>query len=205
MPADIVLTISHTDRSVEITENPLSIKDGMFHISLKGYDNASAKNILWYVYYPVQNESCDTNGILWNARKYRKVDSEIISENTDNTEKYADVRVDYNPTADRQCLIAGIDGHIELVVERNLSEFSLSGALTRALSPEKNLKSQVTFSSTSPLLPDIGADSEAYDKVVSALKSNIVKKLATTPTVDITEENIMITPDAIKITGEFQE
>ena len=200
LPSDISVTISQDSQKIHIQEATDFPKDRKFLVQFpkEFYQNFSSENILWYVYYPAKGETCSEEGGSWNARKYTKttaMKTETISKNDKNYDIFA---VEFNSNTPRQCLLAGFAGDIQLVVDRSLPKFSLEGVVTSMLTPQDDLKTQVQFSSESVLVPEGFIDN-------SDLKKEILQKITVSPSIDLNEDDIILSKNSISLIGAFQE
>lgn len=83
-----------------------------------------------------------------------------------------------------------------------MDDFVITPGVSRVLTPEENLTSQVVFDFSQPIFSEYETqDEESMKKIHAALQ----KKISISPNVDIAASSFHITPQRIEITGVFQE
>lgn len=184
IPNDVYFNyISDKNDFFEISEkwNP---KDNKFEIKILD-SNIKIEDFVFYEYYPV-DWICFSNDFLWDSEKYKKIQPKniTISENSYILDIF------YNSENKNQCLIAGYSNQIIPVIDRILDDFSFSWESEYVLNSSDNLKSKISFNSSSKLLTNIS-------------KKNLLNKISISPSVDFTENDITIFDDKITITWEF--
>lgn len=138
---------------------------------------------------------------------YTPLEPKIIHPNTKNGQISTEqIVLPYDINASRLCIIAGVGGVFHTVEDRTLEPFSVTGATLDVLSPEYNMKSQVEFRFSDALYQDRGAlYSAEYIAHRGAAKVDFLKHLDVSPHLDITPNDLVLTPDRAILTLPLQE
>lgn len=195
LPSDISLQISENNEKIEISNSGIPSEINTFSVNFP--ENISSKNILWYVYYPKNNESCYSDNIFWDAYRFSRVDVTL----DENNENIFHLDIDSKKNI---CLIAGLSNQIIPVLDRKLNDFSYTADISQVLDTEENIQDEIIFSFSSPILPDFDADSEIYKKLKTEKISEILKHISISPNIDFSEKNIDINANSLRIIADFQ-
>ncbi len=153
-----------------------------------------------------QSEGNSFGALPWDSKKYKKVNAHRQSFTKKGQIMQAVYSVDLDPTIPRQCLLAGVSNNIQVVLDRTLTPFVLTGTLTDILSPEYDMKSRIEISFSSPLFTDSGSlYSPEYIAYRSQQKKNLLARIHISPDIGLTESGIVLTPQKLSIVGDFKE
>lgn len=99
LPSDVVLQLSENSENIEILKSEIPSESNIFSVNFP--ESINSKNILWYVYYPRNEESCYNDNIFWDAYRFSRVNA-TRDENNENI-FYLDI-----DTKKNICLVAGL-------------------------------------------------------------------------------------------------
>lgn len=204
LPRDIWLTYNSTlpsDFSIQKVWLP---RDANYKLQLYGYGELAPRDVRWYMHTDPSIPCSARDG--WDSRRWSKVTPQEI-ETKDAWQIYnRTYHLDIPVQSPHLCVIAGIGGDFVVAEYRNITEFSVTGALTSVLSPEYDMKSEIEFRFSHSLYSDTGElYSPAYIENRKKQKIEFLKRLDIVPFVPITEDQISLTPDRATILGNFQE
>ena len=116
------------------------------------------------------------------------------------------IRLPYDLSASRLCIVAGVSGHYQLVEDRVLEPFTMTGETLDTLSPEYDMKSQIEFRFSRDIYTDTGTlYSPAYIDNRQSAKVEFLKHLDMTPALPITPLDLTLTPDRAILTLPLKE
>ncbi len=116
------------------------------------------------------------------------------------------IQLPYNLDAPRLCIIAGVGGVFRTIENRTLDPFTVTWATLDTLSPEYDMKSQVEFRFSHSLYQDQWTlYSPEYIAHRSAAKIDFLKHLDVSPHIDITPDDLILTPDRAILTLPLKE
>jgi hypothetical protein len=132
---------------------------------------------------------------------------ESHTASTKNGQKYmGQVRLPYDLSADRVCIVAGVGGQYVVVEDRLLDPFSITGSLVNILSPEYDMKSQIEFRFSHDIYKDRGVlYSPEYISHRTDAKIDFLKSLQISPHIELTPDDVILTPDRAILTLNLEE
>lgn len=190
IPQDIVLEYSEEKQNFIIDKKYDFKNRGKYQFLVE--TTYKIEDISWYLYYPIDGEKCNENGIYWDIRKYESIKPNIVSAKNSDGKILSEVYLDANIKKKNRCILAGISNHIIPVVDENIPDFSMESSLLYALNPDDNLLSQIHFTLHSPIIPDFDEKSAEYEKWEQDLKKEMISKINISPSVEILPENIIV-------------
>lgn len=202
-PRDILLVETDLPRAIEISPVGLP-RDRTYQVDMYGYDGLTPDAIAWYIHHD-SDRTCEVSD-SWDSLSFEKVKTIKIDEGKSSQIDTASYMLDYDNSQSRVCIIAGVGGDFQTIVDRHLREFSASTNILDMLSPEYDMQSRIEFTFSEDIYTDTGKlYSPEYMKNRSDAKIAFLKQLDISPNVPLTEANISLTPDRASIIGAFQE
>ncbi len=175
-----------------------------YEVKLTGYRDHRADDIRWYQ-IPIgniqTNEVCSLRNqdpSKWQEvkAKRRSGDPEIKAIYHLNLDKY--------PTG--SCIVGGIGGDLQYINYEILPEFSATGSLTHALSPEYDMRSRIEFDFSTDIFSDTGTIySDIYIEHRRQEKIEFLKKLSISGNIHIEEKDIELSPRKAIILANMTE
>ncbi len=203
LPRSIELRSATAPYDISIMRTGLD-RDAVFHVEMYGIPGATTRDIRWYMHTdPSRNCRVDD---AWDSTIWKKVTATELSRKNPWVREEAEYRLSYDTALPRVCIVAWVAGQFVTVVDRKIDEFTITGSLVSTLSPEYDMQSEVEFRFSHDIFADTGAlYSEDYIANRLAEKVAFLQKLDITPHVDITPDQVVMTPSRASIVGNFAE
>lgn len=204
LPRNITTSYSETIKKIEIERKGLP-KDLVYQIKMSGYKDISPDNIRWYIKKIDENtNSCDIS--TWNGKSWKKVSVKNISSYSNGDLHTVNYKLNLNEYPSSSCLVAWVSGDFEYIRFEQLSNFTATGNITDILSPEYDMQTRIEFRFTTDVFMDTGAlYSDTYIENRRNEKIEFLKKLSISPGVNITENDLELTPNKAVIYAPLQE
>jgi hypothetical protein len=175
-----------------------------YEVTISGYSDLTADDIRWYQ-VPLHTENgyhqCDIK--KWEQSRWQEIKAKRRSG---DREKKALYHLDIDTYPEGNCIVAGIGGDIRSLSLDPLPEFTATGELTHALSPEYDMRSRVEFHFATDIFADTGAlYSESYIEHRRQEKIDFLKKLSISGDIQISENDIELSPQRAIILANLTE
>ncbi len=104
------------------------------------------------------------------------------------------------------CIIAGVGGDFQYIRYDNIASFTASGIVTDLLSPEYEMQSRIEFHFSTDIFADSGTlYSEEYLEHRRMAKIEFLKQLSISPNINITENDIELSPNKAVVYANLLE
>jgi uncharacterized protein YfaS (alpha-2-macroglobulin family) len=235
LPRDITLAYNDIPKSLSIDplSDP---RDQKYNISLYGLTDYTPSDIRYYAHYDasadcsisswwaprsperyiqtplkgmpaVSAEISSGSFFSWDPWIYTPIAPEITTQESRDGQKWiSQVKLPYDLSKSRICIIAWVAGQYRVLEDRFLWVWSITGSTIQALSPEYDMKSQIEFRFSEDIYRDRGAlYSAEYISHRNDAKIAFLKSLRITPNVDLSPENLILTPERAIVTLPLKE
>lgn len=203
LPRSIELRWTTVPYNLFITPSGLS-RDAYFDVDMYGFEWLDTSDIRWYMHTdPKRNCYMED---AWDSTVWNKIPADQISHNNTGLRDTARYHLSYDTTTPRVCIVAGVAWQFITVLDRAIDDFTVTGSVVSVLSPEYDLQSEIEFRFSHDIFADTWAlYSEEY--IANRLKEKVafLQKLDITPRVDITPDQIVMTPSRVSILAHFDE
>jgi alpha-2-macroglobulin len=138
---------------------------------------------------------------------YTEIIPEIVTPSSKDGQRWiTQVKLPYDLSQSRLCIVAWVAGQYRIIEDRLLDPFTITGSTLQALSPEYDMKSQIEFRFSQDIYSDIGAlYSREYIDHRHESKIAFLKSLSITPRIDISPDDVMLTPEQAILTLPLKE
>lgn len=148
-----------------------------YEVKLTGYKELTADDIRWYripMHYTPGFDECYIRSL--EPSKWQEIKAKRRSG---DPEKKAIYHLDQGTYPEGSCIVAGIAGDLYSLRFEHLGEFSVTGSLTHALSPEYDMRSRIEFDFSTDIFADTGAVyNDVYIEHRQQEKIKFLKKLS---------------------------
>jgi uncharacterized protein YfaS (alpha-2-macroglobulin family) len=203
LPRDFASSYSDEVKNFEINSIGLP-RDMDYEVKLTGYKELTADDIRWYripMHYTPGFDECYIRSL--EPSKWQEIKAQRRSG---DPEKKAIYHLDINTYPEGSCIVAGIAGDLYSLRFEHLGEFSVTGSLTHALSPEYDMRSRIEFDFSTDIFADTGVIySDAYIEHRRQEKIEFLKKLSISGGIEIGEEDIELSPRKAIILANMTE
>jgi uncharacterized protein YfaS (alpha-2-macroglobulin family) len=233
LPRNITLTPSDVPKGLDITRIG-DARDQTYSITLYGLgDGVSPSDIRYYTHYD-EYGSCSltswestwvTEGITFienpkmilsgeakmslpeRRLTFEEIDPiDIVAPTLQWPRWVSQIQLPYDMDASRTCIIAWVWGLSQIVEDRRMKPFALTGSLISSLSPEFDMKSQIEILFSHDIYSDSGTlYSPEYIAHRWDAKIEFLKHFDITPHIDITPDMLMLTPDRAVLTLPLED
>ena len=203
LPRDINTTYSEVTKRLEITPVGLP-KDMTYQVRMLGYKDLTPSNIKWYLRtLNPDGGGCDIN--TWNPATWKNISTTVTSSNIgDNGSAIYKLKIWKYPS--NVCLMAGVGGDYEYINYGRLRKFVATGAVTDMLSPEYDMQSRIEFDFSTDIFADSGTlYSDDYIEHRHREKVEFLKKLSISAGINISEDNLELSPNSVIIYANLLE
>ncbi|MBC7503547.1 hypothetical protein H7169_01120 [Candidatus Gracilibacteria bacterium] len=203
LPRNISFTYSDDPRTIE-TKRIGQPKDMTYKVTTYGYGDLDVSDVRWYIGKMGPNESCGMNlgdPQLWTRVKTREIEKHTISQR-----KIGTYQLELENYPSDACIIAGLAGDTESIVFAPLDRFTATGVVTDILSSEYNMLSRIEFRFSTDIFTDSGTlYSDEYLEHRQRAKNEFLKRLNITEGINITEDNLELSPNKAVIYANLIE
>ncbi len=203
MPRDVATSYSEIVKKFEINQVGLP-RDMTYQVQLSGYKDLSPSDIRWYL------RALDTDGgwcniNTWNVHIWKKITTKTLIPSSSNNGS-ATYLVDMGKYPSGSCLVAGIAWDFQYINFDHPGDFVATGTVTDILSPEYDMLSRIEFQFSTDIFADSGTlYSNEYIEHRHLEKIEFLKKLSISSGLEITEDNLELSPNRASIYGNFLE
>ena len=234
LPKDIILHPSDTPKNISFDPEG-DPRDQKYNITLYGLGDYTPDEIRYYVhyqpstdcdiaswwspkpyepYYPtykgmptVSGESGSSLALPLSPWIYSEIKPLVTTPSSKDWQKWiSQIQLPYDLSQSRICIIAGVAWEYRVLDNRMNGPFTLTGWMLQALSPEYDMKSQIEFRFSYDIYSDVGTlYSPEYISHRRDAKIAFLKALNITPAINITPEDLMLTPERAILTLPLKE
>ncbi len=203
LPRNISLTYSDIPKGIEISSVGLP-RDLTYRVTTYGYGDLGVSDVRWYMGPLSIDRNCSI--IWWDPWVWTRLKTKTVETHTISQKKIGTYQLQTEDYPSNACIIAGLAWDTQALTFLPLGVFTATGIVTDILSSEYDMQSRIEFRFSTDIFADSGTlYSDEYMEHRHIAKVDFLKRLSISWDINITEDDIELSPNRAIIYARFLE